>query len=395
MGPHISIFALGGGLVVTTVQELGRGGTVMGVNPALREKPRLERFSFTGTAGEYFRIWIVNLFLSIITLGLYTPWAKVRRLKYFYGNTWLDGHNFDYIADPKKILIGRLIVVGVLIVVNLLLNISPFFAILFIPYVIAFPWMLNKSMAFNARNTVYRNVRFGFAGTYGGVLKAFILWPIGAYLTIGLLLPFFFRAMKRYIGSRTRWGQAKFDTVCGVGPYYRNFGRTILIFILLVIVVSVASVGLSVLLANILDVPSSGLPASNLPASKDAATVAAMMPFLGMAVFYPLVLGLMSYHAAGVRNIAFNSTILDRKHQLMSRLGRGRYLWIMVSNLIATVLSLGLLRAWAATRTWRYLADHTALEIDGDLDSIIDTAQAEGNVAAAEYFDIEGIDFGL
>ncbi len=26
-------------------------------------------------------------FLTIITLSLYAPWAKVRRLRYFYGNT--------------------------------------------------------------------------------------------------------------------------------------------------------------------------------------------------------------------------------------------------------------------------------------------------------------------
>ncbi len=26
---------------------------------------------FTGKAGEYFRIWIVNLCLSIVTLGIY------------------------------------------------------------------------------------------------------------------------------------------------------------------------------------------------------------------------------------------------------------------------------------------------------------------------------------
>jgi uncharacterized membrane protein YjgN (DUF898 family) len=35
-------------------------------------------FQFTGTTGEYFRIWAVNLLLSIVTLGLYSPWAKVR-----------------------------------------------------------------------------------------------------------------------------------------------------------------------------------------------------------------------------------------------------------------------------------------------------------------------------
>ena len=44
-------------------------------------------FSFTGNASEYFGIWIVNLLLSIVTFGIYTAWAKVRRLRYFYGNT--------------------------------------------------------------------------------------------------------------------------------------------------------------------------------------------------------------------------------------------------------------------------------------------------------------------
>ena len=54
-----------------------------------------EHFTFTGTAREYFGIWIVNVLLTIITLGVYSAWAKVRRQRYFYGNTWLAGANFD------------------------------------------------------------------------------------------------------------------------------------------------------------------------------------------------------------------------------------------------------------------------------------------------------------
>src|SRR5690348_9519846 len=46
---------------------------------------------FSGGGGEYFRIWIVNLLLTIVTLSLYYPWAKVRKLRYFYGNTVVDG----------------------------------------------------------------------------------------------------------------------------------------------------------------------------------------------------------------------------------------------------------------------------------------------------------------
>jgi Bacterial protein of unknown function (DUF898) len=36
---------------------------------------------FTGSGSEYFRIWIVNLLLMLVTLSLYYPWAKVRRLR--------------------------------------------------------------------------------------------------------------------------------------------------------------------------------------------------------------------------------------------------------------------------------------------------------------------------
>ena len=44
----------------------------------------------SGAAGVYFRIWIVNLFFTLITFGIYSAWAKVRKKKYFYGSTRLD-----------------------------------------------------------------------------------------------------------------------------------------------------------------------------------------------------------------------------------------------------------------------------------------------------------------
>ena len=66
-------------------------------------------FKFTGDASEYFGIWIVNLFLSIVTLGIYSPWAKVRKKRYFYGHTWVADSNFEYHGMPIAILKGRII----------------------------------------------------------------------------------------------------------------------------------------------------------------------------------------------------------------------------------------------------------------------------------------------
>ena len=54
--------------------------------------PDRRGFVFTGSGREYFRIWIVNLLFTVLTLGIYSPWAKVRKAKYFWQNTRLDGH---------------------------------------------------------------------------------------------------------------------------------------------------------------------------------------------------------------------------------------------------------------------------------------------------------------
>jgi uncharacterized membrane protein YjgN (DUF898 family) len=71
---------------------------------------------FRGEGQEYFKIWIVNLSLTIITLGVYSDWAKVRRLQYFYSNVYLSGESFRYLAEPIQILKARLIAVPFFII---------------------------------------------------------------------------------------------------------------------------------------------------------------------------------------------------------------------------------------------------------------------------------------
>ncbi len=80
---------------------------------------RREPFTFTGSTREYFGIWIVNVLLTLVTLGVYSAWAKVRRQRYFHGSTRLAGASFDYHAKPIRILIGRVIVLAMLVGYNL------------------------------------------------------------------------------------------------------------------------------------------------------------------------------------------------------------------------------------------------------------------------------------
>ena len=87
--------------------------------------PRTLNIRFTGSGSEYFRIWVVNLLLILVTAGLYYPWAKVRRLRYFYGNTVVGAHPLDFHGDPKRMLRGFLLIALLLLIYSVAGKVSP------------------------------------------------------------------------------------------------------------------------------------------------------------------------------------------------------------------------------------------------------------------------------
>ena len=160
----------------------------------------LKEVRFEGNASEFFRIWIVNLFLSLITFGIYSPWAKVQNTKYLYQNLVIDGHRFNYIADPIQILKGRILAVFLLVIYLIATSYNFALSILFpiILFLMA-PWIINRSMSFQMRMTTYRNVRFNFEGDYGNSFLYFLLLPALTYFTLFLALPLVLKNMNEYI----------------------------------------------------------------------------------------------------------------------------------------------------------------------------------------------------
>lgn len=109
-----------------------------------------------------------------------------------------------------------------------------------------------------------------------------------------------------------------------------------------------------------------------------------------------LVYGLAGVvYRTGVRNVVISSMLLDGKHDLHSDLHRGRYLWIIISNLIVTVFTLGLMRPWAAVREARYTVERTAIRFNGDVGEVLSSMEATGAAVSAEYMDMEGFEFGF
>src|ERR1700690_2550158 len=120
-----------------------------------------QKIRFTGEGAEYFRIWIVNLLLSIVTLGIYSAWAKVRRLQYFYRHTELAGSSFDFHGSPIRILIGRLIALAMLIAYNVSVRLqSRMTLVVVLALAVVMPWLLRNSFRFRLYNTSWRGTRF-------------------------------------------------------------------------------------------------------------------------------------------------------------------------------------------------------------------------------------------
>ncbi|MBV1872036.1 MAG: DUF898 domain-containing protein [Gammaproteobacteria bacterium] len=166
-------------------------------------------FVFSGRASEYFSIWVVNVVLTVITLGMYGPWAKVRTNQYFYSNTNIDGSAFQYLADPKKILKGRLIATVLLVVYySAGLLESTLSIVVTTSMLLLLPFLMVNAMAFQLRNSAYRNVRFDFQKNYVNAYKVFML-PL---LLISLFSAFNILMMPESLKNQTQGTQSDSDT---------------------------------------------------------------------------------------------------------------------------------------------------------------------------------------
>ena len=339
-------------------------------------------FEFTGKAKEFFGIWFSNLLLSILTLGIYSAWAKVRRRRFFLGHTLIGGHRFDYHADPKVILKGRAIVVSVLVVMSLVSELSTVLSgTSLVLLMLALPWLANRSLRFNARMTSFRNVRFDFSGTYGKSLLAFVLLPLLGLLSLGLLQPFATRYSGRYLAMNYSYGDAKLESDPQLKRLYKGFFQAFSIVLIPFVVLLGIVAQHDWDLERLVLVPIDG-------------ATGWLIDFSPFALIIALYLAFFHYRAVA-RNSILGSLSISRVHQLKSEISGFRLAWIVLSNSFLTLSSFGLLQPWGAVRRWRYETESLQLIPGGSLDEFIGKIQPAEGVIGSEYTDLQDIDVGI
>lgn len=346
-------------------------------SPSAQQSFVVEPLRFTGSGSEYFRIWITNTFLSIVTLGIYSAWAKVRRTRYFYASTRLAGASFDYHGKPGAILKGRVVALVLLVAYQLASESTRLLAAaLFVLALGGMPWLIWKSLQFRMVNASYRGIRFGFAGSLGGAYIAYLLWPALASFTGFLLAPFAHQRIKRFQHTQSRYGAAHFDFNAGAGGFYVVYLKA-----LLVLLGGVAALGL--LIGTLSTVTMRGM---------QPGSIGSVLAFIaGLYAWFFLMIPLFS---AMLQNLVWNHTTLG-PHRFQSRVSAARVLFIALTNLVAIVCTLGLYTPFAKMRMMKYRIESIALLANGSLDDFVADAQAQAGALGEGMADLLDLDLAL
>lgn len=353
---------------MTNYNEFGESGAI----------PRpWKAIYFRGNFPEYFRIWIVNTILTVVTLGIYGAWAKVRNRRYIYSNTEFAGERFDFIADPRKILIGNIIIITLALAYLFGSHVSlviPGLTLLLIG--ILYPYFLWKSLRFRVRYTTYRNIGFSFHGSLGEAYLLYLVFNLLNPFCLGLLTPYIHFRRQMYFYNNLRWGDQAFRFHGEVGFFWKLFLKVILLIFGYFILMGVMFAGMTV--------------SGNIGVS--------LIIFI---LFYLMIIagsvGLATYTSVRILNYVLSNSQLG-EFRFNPEYRVREYFSIRVMNTIGVSVSLGLLTPWAEIRRFRYLLENIYVQAEEtQLEAITAELQSrEGALgeSAADIFDFE-MDFGL
>jgi uncharacterized membrane protein YjgN (DUF898 family) len=340
------------------------------------------QMQFSGTTAEFFGIWIVNVVLTILTLGIYSAWAKVRTERYFYSNTKLAGTPFEFLANPIQILKGRLIAYALVIILSVAAQLQLFY--IFIPVYLAlaigFPWLIYLSLRFRARYSAWRGLKFRFVDGVFESYVNFMFKPLLAGITMYLLVPWVKLSQHEYIGNGHRFGGKRFNFQGELGKYYTPFFIALGIGFVGFMLFMVAIIGLAVM---------QGL-SGEMGASEEMPLI--MIPFI--ILLYVMMFGLTFYLQTKYLNLFWNGLRLG-PHKFVSTLAVRTMIWLYFSNGVAILLSLGLATPWAMIRMARYRANSFVFLSAGSMDEFTAEFEVGRDSTGAELADALDMDLDI
>ena len=176
------------------------------------------KLDFHGKGSDFFGIIIVNWLLTIVTLGIYYPWAKAKQLQYIYSATSLNGDSFSFHGTGKEMFKGfikAILIFGTLygILILAMYLKMPFWGLFlfYVGLIAIFPVAIHGSYRYRMSRTSWRGIRFGYRGDRNEFIKKFFKWIGLTIITLGFYGAWMSINMRNYLLSNVRFGNAEFE----------------------------------------------------------------------------------------------------------------------------------------------------------------------------------------
>jgi len=314
------------------------------------------RFRYHGTGGALFGLALTNALLTIITIGVYSFWAKNRIRDFHYSHTEMDGDRFGYHGTGAELLRGWLKLVGVMFVIGIVYSIlmvllggtgsqpDPAMAGLLALGLQIVIWLLigvaiNGARRYRFSRSSFRHIRF----SYTGEVLEFLGITVASYLLTGMTLGFYSahasEMRREFLVNHVRYGTEPFKYDKNPGPLFRAWVKALL-----------------------------------------------LTPFtIGLSWIW--------YSAFRHRHQWGNTTM--RGGRFVSTVNGGDLLGLTLTNILLLIVTVGITAPWVLVRTMRYHVDNLTLVGTVDWASIQQHSVAAGASLAEGVVDSFDVDVGI
>ena len=312
--------------------------------------PNTARFRYHGTGGALLGLVVVNALLTVLTLGIYSFWARNRVRQFHYAHTEAGGDCFVYDGTGGELLRGSIrafAVILLLIVAFAVLTLvsggdaAPAYtrvAVMLVVYGVIGVLVLaavNFTRRYRMSRTSWRGIRFSFHGSTGAFIGMMIRGTLLSIVTLGLYTPYFQSQRRGFLVDHTRLGAEEFN--------YHGNGRALVAEFLKAVLLTIPTLGLCWI-----------------------------------------------WYAAFKDRYLWSQTRM-RGGQFISSVTGGELFALHAVNLALVLFTVGIATPWAITRTHDFLCGHLRLVGTVDWASLDQHAPVRGafGEGLAEHFDIE------
>lgn len=305
------------------------------------------KLSFFGKGSTYFGIVALNVVLTVVTLGLYYPWAKAAYRKYLWNETEFKGSRFVFNGTGKEMFKGFAIAYGIFFIffiVPMYFLSSMAFYILPIFYLLmlfVIPLAIYGGWRYRVSRTSWRGIFFSFDGELGEFIRMFLVHGFLTLITLGIYGPWLRVKIQKYLFSHTKIGNLKLD--------FHGSGGTLL--------------GINIL--------------------------GAILTVVTVYIYLPI------FFKERFNFTINNATIEDgnKRRALVSTLENGEAWLTFVTNGLLLVVTLGLAFPWTIIRTMNMYVNNIEIPSDFDYDNLQQSKSNYRNATGDEMADI--LDIGL